>query len=115
MRKIKPILPSMKEKKRYLAFEILSRHDKYDFQAVSRNIWHSCLKFLGERGCAEAGIYIMPEKYAPRSQTGVIRMNSSSADAVKAALLFMDENHDTIVRSLGVSGILKKTEKFLAG
>jgi RNase P/RNase MRP subunit POP5 len=105
----------MKEKKRYLAFQILSRHGNYDFQAVSRNIWHSCLKFLGERGCAEAGIYVLPEKFNEQSQAGVIRMNSSAVDAVKAALLFMDENHDTIIRSLGISGILNKTEKFIAG
>ena len=111
--KLKPILPSLREKKRYLAFEVISKEKINNFELVSNAIWHYSLKFLGQLGVAKAGIIPLANKWDQELQRGIIKVSHKHVDAVKAALMFADkiENKDVIFRSLGVSGILNKAEK----
>jgi ribonuclease P/MRP protein subunit POP5 len=110
MNKIKPILPSLRERKRYLAFEILSEGNIKDVSAVSRAIWDSSLSFSGELGTAEAGIWFLADKYNAELQRGLIKVGHRHVDQLKAGLMMIDriEREQAIVRSLGVSGIMKK-------
>lgn len=117
MVKIKPILPSLREKKRYLAFEIVSNTKIESFQSVSRAIWDYSLQFFGEKGVAQAGIWLLSDKYNPKTKRGLIRVNNRYVNDLKSALTLIDEieNNEVIVRSVGVSGILKKAEtRYLA-
>jgi len=110
-------MPSLRERKRYLAFEIISEQPIQDFQAVSRAIWQTALGFLGELGCAEAGIIIMADKYNAEKQRGLIRVNNKSLDKVRATLALVDQidKQKVIVRSVGASGMIKKAEgKYIA-
>ena len=114
--KLKPILPSLREKKRYLAFEIISKEKVNDVESVSGAIWDCSLQFLGKMGTAKAGIMVLANKWNQQTQRGIIKVNHKQVDALKASFVFIDriENSDVIVRSLGVSGILRKAEnKFL--
>lgn len=112
-KKIKPLLPSLREKKRYLAFEVLSKSKITDFDAVSKAILQNSTEFLGQLGMSKAGIMILKDKYNQNSQRGIIRVNHKNIDNLKAALTMIDDinNNDVIVKSIGVSGILKKAEK----
>ena len=116
-KKIKPILPTLREKKRYLAFEILSKSKIKDFSSVSSAIWASSLSFLGELGAAKAGIWVLADKYNPEKQRGIIRVNHKHVDGLKASLALVRqiEGNDAIVRSITVSGILRKASKYIAG
>ena len=111
--KLKPILPSLREKKRYLAFEVISKQKITDSNLVSDAIWNCSLKFLGQLGVAKAGIMVLNNKWSPNAQRGIIRVGHKYVDALKAALTFAGKvgNADAIFRSLGVSGILNKAEK----
>jgi len=115
--KLKPILPSLREKKRYLAFEIVSKSKIKDFSAVSRAIWTSLLSFEGELGAAKAGIWLLPDKYNEKTQRGIIKVTHKHVNSLKASLALIKniENQDVIVRSLVSSGILNKATKFIAG
>lgn len=117
MAKIKAILPSLREKKRYLAFGILSKGRIKDFSSVSDAIWHGMLSFNGTRGAAQAGIWVLPEKYNTAAQKGIIRVNHKQVDCLKAGLAAIQEidSMPVIVRSLGVSGSLKKAARYTAG
>ena len=118
MARIKPILPSLREKKRYLVFEIISGNKKEDFKAVSRAIWACSLQFLGEYGVANAGIWLLPDKYNDDNKMGIIKVGHKYVNHLKSALTMVDkiDNHEVIVKSVGVSGILKKAEnKYIAG
>ena len=110
--KLKPILPSLREKKRYMAFEIISKEKINDVEVVSNTIWDCSLQFLGKLGTAKAGIIVLENKWSPELQRGIIKVGHKHADALKAALMFADkiDGRDAIFRSLGVSGILKKAE-----
>ena len=115
MAKIKPVLPSLREKKRYLAFEIISRQQIKDFSAISKAIWKAILDFSGVLGAAKAGIWLLGDKFNKTSQKGIIKVNHKNADLLKAALSTIKQINgiDVIVRSVGMSGILKKADKYV--
>ncbi|MBI2124389.1 hypothetical protein HYT92_01220 [Candidatus Pacearchaeota archaeon] len=110
--KLKPILPSLREKKRYLVFEIISKEKINDIEAVSETIQDCSLQFLGKLGAAKAGIIVLNNKWDPERQRGIIKVGHRHVDAMKASLVFISriENKEAIFRSLGVSGILRKAE-----
>lgn len=117
MAKIKAILPSLREKKRYLAFEVVSKSRIKDFLGVSRAIWQGMLSLNGTRGVAQAGIQVLPEKFNTVNQKGIVRVNHKHVDSLKAGLATIQdvENVPVVVRSLGVSGSLKKATNYVAG
>lgn len=110
--KLKPVLPSLREKKRYLAFEVISKEKISDINLVSNAIWDCSLQFLGQFGTAKAGIMVLNNKWDAKSQRGIIKVSHKHVDALKSALVFADKvnNTDVIFRSIGVSGILRKAE-----
>lgn len=115
MARIKPILPSLRERKRFLAFEIASESKIRDFSSISKAVWDSVLSFLGELGAADAGIWLLNDKYDPKTQRGLIRVGHRHVDHLKACLAMIStiDRQPVIVRSLGVSGILKKATKVI--
>src|SRR3989344_2189737 len=107
MQKLKPILPSLREKKRYVAFEAISKHELSASQ-VSKDINEALQRLVGTLGAAKAGIMVLEDKWNARSKRGLIKVNHKYADTLKAS--FVLAGHETIYKSLGVSGILKKAE-----
>lgn len=117
MAKLKALLPSLREKKRYLAFEIVSKNRIKSFSSVSKAIWQGMLSFNGTKGAAQAGIWLLPERYNPQTQKGIIRVNHKAVDSLKASLMTIQnvENTPALVRSVGVSGSLRKATTYVAG
>ncbi|MBD3304289.1 hypothetical protein GF343_04020 [Candidatus Woesearchaeota archaeon] len=115
MAKIKPVLPSLREKKRYLAFEIISKEPIKDFSDVSRAVWKALLDLSGVLGAAKAGIWLLSDKFYKDKQKGLIKVNHRNVDLLKSALCTIRQINgtDVIVRSVGLSGILKKAEKVM--
>ena len=114
--KLKPVLPSLREKKRYLVFEVISKEKINEFAPVSNAIWHYCLQFLGQIGTARAGIMPLENKWNNETQRGIIKISHKHVDNVRAALSLAGkiDGKDAIFRSRGVSAILNKAEsKFM--
>jgi len=117
MMKIKPVLPSLREKKRYLAFEIISDKKIENTTDISNAINTGCINFFGEQGMAKAGLIFLNDKYNKQNQRGLIKVSNKMTDNLKAALCFVKEidSQKVILRSVGVSGILKKAyEKYIS-
>lgn len=110
--KLKQVLPSLREKKRYLVFEIVSKKQISNINQVSSAIWHYSLQLLGQLGTAKAGIMVLNNKWDSKLQRGIVKVSHKYVNAVKSALAFADkiDDKDVIFRSVGVSGILKKAE-----
>ncbi len=113
MEKIKPLKPSLREKKRYIAFEVISKKN-FTFLQTSKAILDSVLKYTGIKGLAEMGLVLLKEKYFENK--GVIRVSSKKVNSLKAAFTLTKgiNKEPVIVRSLGVSGILQKTNKLVS-
>ncbi len=115
--KIQPILPSLRERKRYLAFEIISKDKITDFNKIEEAISSASLQLFGEIGNAKAGMLFLKNKYDQTKQRGLIRVNNKEIDNIRSALTLVKkiDNKEVIIRSIGVSGILKKAiNKYLA-
>ena len=110
--KLKPILPSLREKKRYLVFEVISKEKIGEINAVSNAISNASLQFMGYVEAAKAGTIMLDNKWDANSQRGIIKVGHRHVDMLKASLAFVRsiESNEAICRSLGVSGILKKAE-----
>ena len=114
---IRPLMPSMREKKKYLAFEIIADSKITDVKAVTLAIWESTLDFLGELDTAKAGLIVLEERWDSSKQRGIIKIDNKYIDHVRASLSLIDQinGQDVMVRTVGISGILKKTQyKFIA-
>ena len=117
MSRLKPLLPTLKEKKRYLAFEIISKSKIKAFSDVSKAILASALSFAGTKGVAKMGMWVIENKYSADTQRGLIRVTHTSLDELRASIALVKEigEQDVVVKSLGVSGIMAKAEKRYIG
>lgn len=108
---MKPLLPTLKERQRYIAYEVITaqpmRHD------ISDLLLQRLSETLGVFGMAKAGV--LSVSYHQESQTGILRTNHDQVLAVRAALLMTTHlgRQPVIIRTLGVSGILDKVKRFL--
>lgn len=116
MAKVKALLPSLREKKRYVVFEIISKNKIKAFSTVSKSIWQGMLGLNGQLGAARAGLWVLPDKYNHDAQRGIVRVNHKMTDELKAAFTFIKEmeNQPVIVRGIKTSGTLNKAEKHVA-
>ncbi len=117
MKRVKAVLPSWREKKRYVAFEVLSHSKIKAVSEVSKAIWRSHLAVCGELGAAQAGMMFLHNKYDPRTQRGLLRVSHDHVHHVRASLALLQqiEQQPVIVRSVGTSGVLRKAEgRYLA-
>ena len=111
--KIKPLLPSLREKKRYLAYEVISKSRFYDAIHVNKAILDAANKFLGNLGMSYAGIIPINDKWNEKMQRGIMRVNNKHVDNLKASLIFVKNinGKESIVKSVGASGILRKAQQ----
>ncbi|MBS3175040.1 hypothetical protein J4440_04125 [Candidatus Woesearchaeota archaeon] len=111
--KQKPLLPSLKEKKRYIVFEIFNG-ENLSFSNVKDSIIQSYKSLFGEIGLAHSGIDFIEYK----NQKGILKVGTKNINNIKASFCFIRKinKQDVTVRSLGISGILNKARsKFISG
>ncbi len=113
MKAIKPILPSLREKKRYVVFEMISDSKIDNPTLVGETIEDSFLDFLGTDGAARAGFMFLPDKFDANKQKGIVKVSNKFVDKLRTSLALIRsiKNQKVIFKTAGVSGILRKAEK----
>lgn|SRR3989338_7390634 len=108
------LLPSLRQKKRYLALEILSP-EKFSYAEIQEGVLQAASDFLGQLGLSRAGMMFLPEKWNPAQQRFLLKVNHTAVDEVKAALVLSKKikKAPIIIRSVTVSGTLKKASSGL--
>ena len=103
------MMPTLKEKKRYIAFEVLSKA-KITKKAAQNAINKSILELIGNLGYAKAANQFID---VWKNNKGIIKVSHTEVEKLKASLLFVEsiDNNEAIVRSIGSSGILKKADE----
>lgn len=112
---VKPLRPSLKERKRYVVYEIYSEQP-LGTQEIVQTIEQKLHEFLGVLGMAKAGVMILAKDIV--GNKGIIRVGHKYVDDVKMALSLITtiDNTKVIVTPRGVSGILKKArERYIPG
>ncbi len=105
MKKIKRFLPTLREKKRYLVFEVISKNSPKD---IVRRLTDAFISFVGVLGQGAAGLQVLT--YDDKTQKGIIRVNNKYTDHLRASLA-LAEIENTIIRSVFTSGMLNKAQK----
>ncbi len=111
--KMRAILPTLKQKKRYVAFEVLSKDKALSYADIRNSISEAALSFLGELGTAEAGMRLIDKDFDPKTQRGLIKVGHKHVEKLCSALMMIRNisGHEAIVRCIGISGIMAKAEK----
>ena len=107
---MKPLLPTLKERKRYVVYQVLTAHPLR--RSIRDELLASLTRQLGVQGMAEAGI--LSVTHDQDAQTGILRVSHAHVAKLRAALLMTTHLGRTkvCIRTLGVSGILRKTARF---
>ena len=105
--KMKPIPPTMREKQRYVVFDIKKTKSSDSFQKrhIEEQIRTSLKNLVGDLGLAKANLNFVDKN--------IIRVCHDMVDYLKAALSLTTTINGTTVqiKTLGVSGILNKARK----
>ena len=103
--KIRPLLPILKEKKRYLLYEITSKEKLFN---IENTIENELRNFIGNLGLAKARFKLIKTK----DSKGIIKVSNKYVDEIKTGLSLISEINDTPVRisTLKVSGVINKLE-----
>ena len=103
------LLPSLKERHRYIVFEIKSE-EKYTFTEIKEEVERALLQFLGELGVAKAAPMFLKDKFHYEHQRFILKISPTMVDEVKTALTLSKKIKKTpiIIHSITMSGTLKK-------
>ncbi len=101
--------PALRERKRYLTFEIITDRHVPDMEAASDQIFNTLSELLGTQGLADAGIMMLADTWNRALQRAVIKVNNRHMEKLKTGLALIDSigQQRVIVRSYRVSGSLK--------
>ncbi len=107
--KQKALLPSLREKKRYVAYRIICE-GSYSFKDFKTAFLDDFKNMFGMYGLSRAGLEFIDLK----DGVGIIRVSSKGLDNLRAVFCIIRKvnKHDVVLRSLGVSGMLKKARLY---
>ena len=101
------LLPSLREKKRYIHFNIVSEKSFLKNELVGA-VESSCKNFLGELNYGKAGVNVVTNLV--KGKSGVVRVNSKYVDHVKTSLMLIKKinGERVLFKNAKVSGVLNK-------
>ncbi len=109
------ILPSsLREKKRYLAFRVVSEGDEaFDRKTFLDEVYYATQSLLGDAGSAEIGYRLMDFD----GRRGILRVSLGSVETARAALttVYAIKGQRATITVAGISGTIRAaTEKYIA-
>ena len=106
------LLPSLKPKKRYILFEIIS-DDKFQMNVVENVVMQAIKDFIGTLGIAKSAPMFVKEKF--KENRFILKVGHKFTDEIKSALTLVKEiqNKKVIIKSVVTSGTLKKVSGYI--
>ena len=111
MARIKPLLPTLRERKRYLAFEVVADKE-LSWSAIKKAVFDAMKEYVGIDGISDAGLLFVKNN----GNKGILRVSHTSLNKVRAALIFIKniDSQKVMVKSIGASGMLNKANDYIA-
>jgi RNase P/RNase MRP subunit POP5 len=103
--------PSLREKKRYIAFKIHS--DIFAGLKVRESIEKGLFEYLGVKGMSHVGFIFMHKLY--NDNKGIIRVSAKSLNDVKEGLNYIKkiDGKDAYIECILVSGVIRKVKEII--
>jgi len=107
---MKPIPPTLRGKKRYIKFELLSDR-QLDRRDVSLATIKNMQSLFGEHGLAEKRFKFMD--FNEKTNSGIVFCDNNATEVIKASLLFLKTvgNMPVLPKIIAVSGSLNKLKE----
>jgi ribonuclease P/MRP protein subunit POP5 len=118
MKKLKMLQPTLREKQRYIEFQVISEEgEELTYADLESAIWNTTLDFLGEYGVSKTSIWLLKDCWNPEKRIGILRCNNKSVQEIVATLGLIDRLGDTRVtfKILKISGTIKSIKKRFMG
>ena len=112
MNKMKTLPPSLRDRKRYISFQIISE-EPIEYSDLESGIWNTMLDFLGEYGVSKTSMWLMKDNWNNDDQKGIISCNHKSIKDIVATLGLVDRLVDNRItfKILKISGTIKSLKK----
>ncbi len=107
---------SLREKQRYLAFQIISKKE-FDLGSVVNSIWWTILQLYGEYGTSKFFLWVPSNLYDQQNKKGIMRCGHMHVEDVRAALASIRQINDepVIIKTLGVTGTIRSAKRKFLG
>ena len=108
---MKALPKSVREKKRYVSFEITSENP-ISFEEFKKAYALTIKELVGIIGLAKTSLLVVKDQY--KYPIGIVKTNTTSIPIIQAAFAYMREinKHPVTIRSIKTSGLIHKlTEK----
>ena len=79
--KLKILLPTLREKARYIKFKVISE-ELIAYSDLESAIWQTALNFFGESGISKISLWLVKNLYDDINQVGVIKCNNKSVEKI---------------------------------
>lgn len=110
------LLPTLREKRHYLVVTVEIKEKQrreFDETILKEIINKAIINFIGVLGYAQAGPIFVESGIIGKKFYFIISVTTKNVDKVKAAIALIDEPN-FLFRTIGVSGTIKKSRRFLA-
>jgi len=107
-KKLKILLPTLREKNRYIKFQVASE-EPIAYSDLEAAVWDAALDIFGELGVSQTNMWLIKNLYDDKKQIGIIRCNNKVVQKVIACLGLISRLGDVrvIFKILKVSGTIK--------
>ena len=107
-KKLKILLPTLREKVRYISFQVISE-EPIIYEDLEQAILNTLIDFYGEYGFSKLSAWIVKNLYDQEKQVGIIRCNNKSVSQVIAGLGLISRLGETrvTIKILKVSGTIR--------
>jgi ribonuclease P/MRP protein subunit POP5 len=107
-KRLKMVVPTLREKDRYIAFKVISE-ETIMYSDLESAIWDTMMDFFGEYGTSKTSMWIVKNLYDEQNQIGVVKCNNKSVQDVITGLGLISRLGDTrvTVKILSVSGTIR--------
>ena len=108
MDKPKPLPSSLRDKKRYIVFSILSKAT-INPDAMAEKIYEAGMELLGEAGMAKSRMWVMKNMFSPARKIGMIRCLPGYVEECRLVLSSVShiEEAECILKVEGVTGTIR--------
>ena len=107
---MKPFPPTLREKRRYIAFQIISS-EKFSKKDVEKAVTSNVFKTIGLFGAADSSYWLV--QFHEDNQAGIIRTTNEYKDKIMAGFNFLTEikEAEVKIKPLKTTGTIKKAEE----
>ena len=110
MKKLKILKPTLREKNRYIPFQVISETgEEFTYSDLESAVWNTILDFLGEQGVSKTSVWLLKDRWDQKRQIGILRCNHKSVQEIIASLGLINRLGDNRItfKILKVSGTIK--------